>query len=131
MSIIAIAQCAKLPDYEESVRRAGGEVRVLDRATDRPSDVIAGVDGVQLAMVAREIGDAPEEGSTTSSARNRLRGIVTAVKRDDVMAQVELCCGPHRVVSLMSREAADALRLEPGVVAVASVKSTNVVVELS
>jgi putative glutamine amidotransferase len=48
MPIIAIAQCAKLPDYEESVRRAGGDVRVLDRATDRPSDVIAGVDGVLL-----------------------------------------------------------------------------------
>ena len=48
MPIIAIAQCAKLPDYEESVRRAGGDVRVLDRATDRPSDVITGVDGVLL-----------------------------------------------------------------------------------
>jgi len=48
MPIIAIAQCTKLPDYEESVRRAGGDVRVLDRATDRPTDVIAGVDGVLL-----------------------------------------------------------------------------------
>jgi putative glutamine amidotransferase len=48
MPIIAIAQCAKLPDYEESVRRAGGDVRVLDRAADRPSDVIASVDGVLL-----------------------------------------------------------------------------------
>src|SRR5262245_11319048 len=48
MPRIAIAQCAKLPDYEESVRRAGGDVRVLDRATDRPTDVIAGVDGVLL-----------------------------------------------------------------------------------
>jgi molybdopterin-binding protein len=46
------------------------------------------------------------------------------------MAQVELQCGPHRVVSLMSREAADELGLEPGVLAVASIKSTNVVVEL-
>jgi putative glutamine amidotransferase len=48
MPRIAIAQCTKLPDYEESVRRAGGDVRVLDRAVDRPSDVIAGVDGVLL-----------------------------------------------------------------------------------
>jgi len=48
MPIIAIAQCTKLPDYEESVRRAGGEVRVLDRASGRPSEVIAGVDGVLL-----------------------------------------------------------------------------------
>jgi molybdopterin-binding protein len=64
------------------------------------------------------------------SARNHLRGIVTDVKRDTVMAQVELCCGPYRVVSLMSREAADSLGLEPGVVAVASIKATNVVVEV-
>jgi putative glutamine amidotransferase len=49
MPVIAIAPCRKLPDYEEAVRRAGGEVRVLDRATDRPADVIAGVDGVLLA----------------------------------------------------------------------------------
>jgi molybdopterin-binding protein len=50
--------------------------------------------------------------------------------RDTVMAQVDMCCGPYRVVSLMSREAADALHLEPGVVAVASIKATNVVVEV-
>ena len=68
--------------------------------------------------------------SSTSSARNRLSGIVIAVKRDGVMAQVEMQCGPYRVVSLMSREAADELGLEPGVTAVASVKSTNVVVEV-
>ena len=48
MPIIAIAACTKLPDYEESVRRAGGDVRVLDRMTDRPSDVVAGVHGVLL-----------------------------------------------------------------------------------
>ena len=59
-----------------------------------------------------------------------MRGIVTKVVRDTVMAQVELQAGPFRVVSLMSREAADELGLEVGVVAVASVKATNVVVEL-
>lgn len=64
-----------------------------------------------------------------SSARNRLEGIVIAVKRDDVMAQVELACGPFRVVSLMSREAADELGLAPGVAAAAVIKSTNVTVE--
>jgi molybdopterin-binding protein len=64
------------------------------------------------------------------SARNRLTGLVTRVLRDTVMAQVELQCGPYRVVSLMSREAADELGLEPGVLAVAAVKSTNVVVEV-
>jgi molybdopterin-binding protein len=65
-----------------------------------------------------------------ASARNRFRGIVTRVTRDGVMAQVELQAGAFRVVSLMSREAADDLGLEPGVVAVAAVKSTNVVVEV-
>jgi len=68
--------------------------------------------------------------SSTSSARNRLTGIVIGVKRDGVMAQVELACGDYRIVSLMSREAADELGLEPGVLAVAAVKSTNVVVEV-
>jgi molybdopterin-binding protein len=64
------------------------------------------------------------------SARNRLPGIVTRVLKDTVMAQVEMQVGPHRVVSLMSREAADELGLAPGVLAVASVKSTNVVIEI-
>lgn len=66
-----------------------------------------------------------------SSARNHLDGIVVAVKRDEVMAQVELACGDYRIVSLMSREAADELGLEPGVPATAVVKATNVVVETS
>ena len=65
-----------------------------------------------------------------ASARNRLRGIVTNVVRDTVMAQVEIQAGPHRIVSLMSREAADQLDLQPGVLAVATVKATNVVVEI-
>ena len=64
------------------------------------------------------------------SARNRFLGLVTQVTRDTVMAQVEIQAGPHRIVSLMSREAADDLGLEPGVLAVAAVKSTNVVVEV-
>ena len=64
------------------------------------------------------------------SARNRFPGIVTKVTKDQVMAQVEMQVGPFRVVSLMSREAADDLGLAPGVAAVASVKSTSVTVEL-
>ncbi|MBP7971365.1 MAG: helix-turn-helix transcriptional regulator [Candidatus Nanopelagicales bacterium] len=64
-----------------------------------------------------------------TSARNRFVGIVTGVSRDGIMAQVEIQSGPHRVVSLMSREAADDLGLEPGVLAVASVKATNVAID--
>ncbi|TMQ95337.1 helix-turn-helix domain-containing protein [Actinomadura soli] len=70
------------------------------------------------------------QGERFSSARNRMRGIVTDVVRDGVMAQVEIQAGPFRVVSLMSREAADDLGLRVGVVAEAVVKSTNVIVEL-
>jgi molybdopterin-binding protein len=69
--------------------------------------------------------------SATSSARNRLAGIVVAVKRDGVMAQVELACGDYRIVSLMSRDAADELGLEVGKMATAVVKATNVIVEVS
>jgi molybdopterin-binding protein len=65
----------------------------------------------------------------TSSARNRLTGVVTSVERDGVMAKVELACGDYRIVSLMSREAADDMELAPGVAATAVVKSTSVMVE--
>jgi molybdopterin-binding protein len=70
------------------------------------------------------------EAISAQSARNRLPGIVTRVVKDKVMAQVEIQVGPHRIVSLMSREAADELELAPGVLAVAAIKATNVVVEL-
>ncbi len=90
------------------------------------------IDGVDLARLAQEVADEQATAGADRarhSARNRLRGIVTRVVRDGVMAQVELQAGPFRVVSLISREAADELGLEPGVVAVASVKATNVAVE--
>jgi molybdopterin-binding protein len=74
---------------------------------------------------------APNPGAIVrQSARNRFPGIVTRVLRDKVAAQVEIQAGPHRVVALMTREAADELGLAPGVRAVAAVKATNVVVEL-
>ena len=65
----------------------------------------------------------------TSSARNRLAGVVVGVERDGVMAKVELACGEYRVVSLMSREAADEMGLAEGVPATAVIKATNVIVE--
>ncbi|MCW2583039.1 MAG: binding domain protein excisionase family [Klenkia sp.] len=91
----------------------------------------AQVDGTDLARVAAALHEAPEPGLTrSSSARNRLSGIVTRVVRDTVMAQVEIQCGPYRMVSLMSREAADELGLETGVRAVATVKATQVSVDV-
>lgn len=87
------------------------------------------IDGVDLAAFVRSQADDPDGGSELSSARNRLPGIVTAVVKDGVMAQVDIQAGPFRVVSLMSREAVEALELEVGCLAVAVIKSTTVVVE--
>jgi molybdopterin-binding protein len=71
----------------------------------------------------------PARSASAQSARNRLPGIVTGVTRDTVMAQVDIQAGPHRIVALLSREAADELDLQPGSRVVAAVKATNVVVE--
>ena len=96
----------------------------------------AEVEGTALADLARELAEHGPDGRLDAqraqavSARNRMRGVVTRVVTDTVMAQVEMVCGPYRVVSLMSAEAAEQLGLATGVIAIASVKSTNVVVEL-
>lgn len=92
------------------------------------------IEGLELATLAEHL--ATESALATAfptskaSARNRLTGLVTKVTKDGVMAQVEMQAGPFRIVSLMSREAADELGLEPGTLATASVKATTVVVEL-
>ncbi len=101
---------------------------LLDSSHDEAGRAV--VDGYDVALVAREQASPPEvPGGTSSSARNRFVGLVTQIHTDAVMAQVELQCGPFRVVSLMSSEAVRDLGLEPGSVAVAVIKSTNVVVE--
>ena len=106
------------------------------RLTSHTEDGRAVVEGAELARFAEQLIESSESAERdrtragSVSARNRMSGIVTLVKRDAVMAQVELICGPYRVVSLMSSDAADELGLEPGVRAIASVKSTNVVVEV-
>jgi molybdopterin-binding protein len=83
------------------------------------------LDAEELARLLRE----RAVGGERTSARNRLVGVVVAVEKDGVMAKVELACGPFRIVSLMSREAAEELDLRPGVPATAVVKSTTVIVE--
>ncbi len=131
MATYRIRQAAELLGVSDDTVRRWAESGRLTTTTEGSRQV---VDGVALARLAQEIaasGDHPDPGPIVSaSARNRFVGLVTRVVRDTVMAQVEVQAGPHRVVSLMSREAADELALEPGVLAVASVKSTNVVVEL-
>jgi molybdopterin-binding protein len=115
---------------DDTVRRWADAGR-LDTTTDDAGKRI--VDGAVLARFAEDNAARPPETQSLvrESARNRLVGLVTRVVRDKVMAQVVMQCGPYRVVSLMSREAADELQLEPGVTAVASIKSTNVVVEVA
>ncbi|HEU5269218.1 MAG TPA: TOBE domain-containing protein [Jatrophihabitans sp.] len=92
------------------------------------------IDGAALAEFAESQAAAAERPAIGpidgGSARNQLIGLVTRVVRDTVMAQVDLQAGPFRIVSLMSREAADELGLEPGSLAVASIKATNVVIEV-
>jgi len=92
------------------------------------------VDGVELARFAQELAESADhrEGRVVvaHSVRNRFSGLVSRVVRDTVMAQVEIQAGPHRFVSLLSREAADELGLEPGMLAVAAVKATSVFVEI-
>ncbi|KJK43394.1 MerR family transcriptional regulator [Lentzea aerocolonigenes] len=90
-----------------------------------------GVSGVELAEFAQKMTEVAEPGTTVAaSARNRMKGIVTRVVKDGVMAQVDMQAGPFRITSLISRESADELGLEVGSVAVASIKSTHVVVEI-
>ncbi|MFG6476630.1 molybdopterin-binding protein [Microbacterium sp. P06] len=88
------------------------------------------VDSLEVAHLARKNAVLPADPSEIGrSARNRLVGVVTEVVVDKVMAQVELQCGPHRIVSLMSSEAVRELALEPGSVAVAVMKATTVLIE--
>ncbi len=127
MTQIRISDAAALLGVsDDTVRRMIDAGRLPSQQDDAGRLVIEGAD---LAAVAQELAKpAPVGVVADESARNRMRGIVTRVLKDTVMAQVELQCGPFRVVSLMSREAVDDLGLEVGSVAVASIKSTNVVV---
>ena len=134
MSTYRVAEAAEvLGVSDDTLRRWIDAGRVPAHAGE---DGRTRVEGVDLAALAKNLADHGAEGfgpvsrAAAVSARNRMRGIVTGVKKDTVMAQVDMVCGPYRMVSLMSAEAADDLGLEPGVLAIASVKSTNVVVEL-
>jgi len=107
--------------------------RWIDNGTLASSKDASGrtvVDGLALARLARKNAVLPDDPSEIGrSARNRFVGLVTEITMDKVMAQVELQCGPHRVVSLMSSEAVRELGLELGSVAIAVVKATTVMVE--
>jgi molybdopterin-binding protein len=129
VSELRIGQAAELLGVSaDTVRRWADDGRLPTRRTTGGQRL---VDGAALAGLAVEQASAPEPGAIVGqSARNRFTGIVTRVVKDKVAAQVEIQAGPHRVVSLMTREAADELGLEPGALAVAAVKATNVVIEV-
>jgi molybdopterin-binding protein len=128
MPQIRIVQAAKLLGVsDDTVRRwvDGGQLGAIADAAGRKV-----LDGAELAAFARaQAAAAPDPSGVGRSARNRFVGLVTDVQLDGLVAQVELQCGPHRVVSLMTAEAARELGLAPGVVAVAVIKATQVVVE--
>ncbi|GAA3619308.1 helix-turn-helix transcriptional regulator [Kineosporia mesophila] len=127
-----IRQAAELLGVSDDTMRRWADSGRLPTTTDDSGR--RAVEGADLAVFAEKLAaETPgpdQDGLGLSSARNRFTGLVTRVVRDTVMAQVEIQAGPFRVVSLMSREAADELGLQPGSLAVASIKSTNVVVEV-
>jgi molybdopterin-binding protein len=124
-----IGQAAELLGVSvDTVRRWADTGRLGTRRTEGGQRV---VDGASLAEFMAGHWHLPDHDEVIAqSARNRFQGIVTRVVKDEIVAKVELQAGPYRVVSLMTREAADELALAPGVLAVAAVKATNVVVEL-
>lgn len=126
MTHMRISEAASLLGVsDDTVRRWIADGRLPMDTDERGRNTVAGRD---IAALMAE-GTVEDAGAAPSSARNRFPGIVTRVERDGVMALVELQAGPHRIISLMSREAADELGLEPGVRASATVKATNVVIE--
>ncbi|MDQ5894148.1 MAG: hypothetical protein QG596_409 [Actinomycetota bacterium] len=112
---------------DDTVRRWAADGRLTLREGEGGLKVI---DGRELARVASE-SMVEADGSESFSVRNRMRGIVTAVKADGVMAQVDIQAGPFRLVSLISSEAVEDLGIEVGKAVVATAKATNVSVEIA
>lgn len=132
MPQIRISDAAKFLGVSDDTVRRWVNTGALESTEDASGRMA--IDGLELArfskdLVARDQAPSVSDSGSSSSARNRFVGLVTSVKTDAVMAQVEMQCGPFRVVSLMSSEAVEDLGLEPGSVAVAVIKSTNVIVE--
>ncbi|MEV0005840.1 helix-turn-helix domain-containing protein [Micromonospora sp. NPDC050980] len=129
MAVFQIGEAATLLGVSTDTVRRWVDAGRLPATRDEQGHRV--IDGVELAAFVRAQAAEPDGRSEESSARNRLRGIVTAVAKDTVMAQVDIQAGPFRIVSLMSREAVEELDLRVGSVAVAVIKSTTVVVERS
>ena len=132
MPTFRIKDAAALLGVSYDTMRRWAEAGRIEQVTDESGRLA--VDGAALARFAQERAESaalPEDETVSAqSMRNRFAGLVTRVVKDTVMAQVEIQAGPHRFVSLLSREAADELGLVPGMLAIAAVKSTNVSVEI-
>lgn len=130
MPMYRLREAAALLGVSDDTVRRWADAGRLPTSTDESGR--RAVDGVDLAAFAVALADHPgqDAGPSMSSMRNRFPGIVTRVVRGDVAAQVEVQSGPHRFVSLLTAEAVDDLRLQPGDRAVATVKATNVAVDL-
>lgn len=128
MSQIRIKDAASFLGVSDDTVRRWIDQGLLQSTKDGAGRVV--VDGLAVAQLARRNAVLPADPSEIGrSARNRLVGVVTEITMDKVMAQVELQCGPHRIVSLMSSEAVRELGLEPGSIAIAVVKATTVIIE--
>ena len=132
MPTFRIKEAAGLLGVSDDTLRRWADGGRVETTTDAAGKLA--VDGVALARLAQDLAETAGHGEARTvvarSARNRFQGLVTRVVRDSVMAQVEIQAGPYRVVSLLSREAADELSLEPGMLAIAAIKATNVSVEI-
>ncbi|GMM96882.1 MULTISPECIES: molybdopterin-binding protein [Microbacterium] len=126
MTAFRVSEAASLLGVSDDTVRRWIDAGRLSTTGEAP----ARVDGADLAALAVEIARGAEDPTGVArSARNRFVGLVTRIEVDGIMAQVDIQAGPHRVVSLLSREAAEELGLAVGSLAVAVVKATNVIVE--
>jgi molybdopterin-binding protein len=131
MSVFSIKEAAWLLGVDEgTLRRCVDAGQLAITATTSGQE---GVDGEELARFASSLNTAPSDPGSASHVlfRNEFPGVITRIIRDQVMAQVEIQAGPHRIVSLVPAEVVDKLNLKPGVDAVASVTSANVTVRLN
>ena len=128
MPQIRVKEASSFLGVSDDTVRRWIDAGMLSSAKDEGGRTV--LDGLELAQLAKQNAVLPTDPSGVGrSARNRFVGIVTDIVMDKVMAQVELQCGPHRVVSLISSEAVRELGIELGSIAVAVVKATNVIVE--